>query len=151
MSRPRSAPAVHSRGKARSVHQSDEHWSRHMPPLTDIKGAFDWKQGAPSGTVLLPLQMYEDEDQLHLERFGFQIGCIVWCPHSIIQCSRRKCYGAAAVGCWSKRSMGGVYKWGRHIRTSASALYSVNDGLPPWCKARVICPLQGCERPGIHS
>ena len=45
---------------------------------------------------------------------------------------------------------GGVCKWGRHIWTSASALYSVNDGLPPWCKARVICPSQGCARPGIH-
>ena len=116
-----------------------------------IKEAFDWKQGAPSGTVLLPLQMYEDEDQLHLERFGFQIGCIVWCPHSIIQCSRRKCYGAAAVGCWSKRSMGGVCKWGRHIWTSTSTLYSANDGLTPWYKARVMCPTQGCARPGIHS
>ena len=132
------------------MRHSAKHCSRYMPPLEDTKEAFDWKQGAPSGTVLLPLQMYEDEDQLHLERFGFQIGCIVWCPHSIIQCSRRKCYGAAAVGCWSKRSMGGVYKWGRHIRTSASALYSVNDGLPPWCKARVICSSQGCARPGIH-
>ena len=40
-----------------------------MPPLEDTKEAFDWREGAPSGTVLLPLQMYEDEDQLHLERF----------------------------------------------------------------------------------
>lgn len=64
-----------------------------MPPLEDTKEAFDWKQGAPSGTVLLPLQTYEDDNQLHLERFGFQIGCIDWCFHSMMQCSRIwECY-----------------------------------------------------------
>ena len=48
------------------------------------KEAFDWKQGAPSGTVLLPLQTYEGDNQLHLERLGFQIGCIGWCFYSMI-------------------------------------------------------------------
>ena len=120
-----------------------------MPPLEDTKEAFDWKQGAPSGTVLLPLQTHEDDNQLRLEHLGFQIGCIVWCSHSIIQCSR-ECYGTAAFGCWSKRGMGGVCKWGRHIWTSTFALYGVNHGLPPWYKARMTCPSQGCARPGIH-
>ena len=64
-----------------------------MPPPEDTKEALDWKQGAPSGTVLLPLQTYEDNNQLHLEHFGFQIGCIDWCFHSIIRSIRIwECY-----------------------------------------------------------
>ena len=48
-----------------------------MPPPEDTKEAFDWKQGAPSGTVLLPLQIHKDDNQLHLERFGSRLAAMI--------------------------------------------------------------------------
>jgi hypothetical protein len=39
-----------------------------MPPPEDFMEAFDWKQGAPNGLVLLLLQQHKDDNQLRLER-----------------------------------------------------------------------------------
>jgi len=122
MSRPRSAPAILALGKLGAcvtLPSIDLDSCLHLKILR--RHSIGNKERRAEQSFCL-LQLHKDDNQFHLERFGFQIGCNDWCFRSISQCSRflgmLRGDRNAASGCWSKRGMWGVCKWGLHIWTS---------------------------------